>query len=405
MFMASHCCKAISAPYLTPRTPAGRSYQGNHIARPRPVRLGNRKAALLRRASGVWCNDLWRSSCSVGALALALVVGASGDLAAKGGDSDDGQGIITFQIENDVIAGTDRNYTNGGRLTYLSPEVTPEHWSGRAAAALPTFGYGDKVRYSFSLGQSMFTPEDTGEETLIVGDRPYAAWLYGRAAVLFYDDARDDAGDLVSTGQLQTLAVDLGIVGPWALGEEVQNNFHNLIGVEEAEGWANQIENEPGIMISYESAWRNALQFPSFGDFGVEFMPHLGVTLGNVMTYGAVGGSARIGFNLPDDFGPPRIQPSLPGSGFFRPSDGVGFYFFGGVESRAVARNIFLDGNSFRDSHSIDRNYFVGDAQFGAAVTYGDVRLTLAQVLRSPEIEGSATDRFASLSLSYRLDF
>ena len=333
-------------------------------------------------------------------MALAL----AGGPAASAERADD-LGIVTVQVENDVIAGTDRNYTNGLRASYLSPEVPRDHWSFEAARLIPTFSENDEVRYNFSVGQSIFTPEDTDRRELIRGDRPYAGWAYGRFAVLFYDDERDDQGDLISNGQLQTLAVDIGIVGPWALGEEVQNNFHNLIGVEESNGWANQLENEPGLMISYESAWRNLIERPKLHDFGFDLIPHVGFTLGNVMTYGAAGGAMRVGFNLPKDFGPPRIQPGLPGSGYFEPSDGLGLYLFGGVEGRAVARNIFLDGNTFRDSHSIDRNVFVGDLQVGVAATYGDVRLSLAQVMRSPEIEGGPTDRFGALSLSYRFDF
>lgn len=64
----------------------------------------------------------------------------------------------------------------------------------------------------------------------------------------------------------------------------------------------------------------------------------------------------RLGQRLPLDYGPPRIQPSLPGSGFFvPPQDRFGWYLFAGVEGRAVARNIFLDGNTFRDSRSVDK--------------------------------------------------
>src|SRR3546814_8870959 len=103
-------------------------------------------------------------------------------------------------------------------------------------------------------------------------------------------------------------------------------------------------------------------------NLGVDVTPHLGAALGNVYTYGAGGLTLRFGEDLPDDYGPPRIRPALPGSDYFRPTDDFGWYFFAGAEGRIVARNIFLDGNTFKDSHSVDKRPLVADLQAGIAV-------------------------------------
>src|SRR3546814_17784538 len=102
-------------------------------------------------------------------------------------------------------------------------------------------------------------------------------------------------------------------------------------------------------------------------NLGVDVTPHLGAALGNVYTYGAGGLTLRFGEDLPDDYGPPRIRPALPGSDYFRPTDDFGWYFFAGAEGRIVARNIFLDGNTFKDSHSVDKRPLVADLQAGLA--------------------------------------
>jgi hypothetical protein len=70
------------------------------------------------------------------------------------------------------------------------------------------------------------------------------------------------------------------------------------------------------------------------------------------------------------------------------------------MDGRAVARNIFLDGNTFTDSHSIDKEGLVGEMRFGLAVLLGRYRLTYARVNRSEEFEGQASNRFGSLTLS-----
>jgi len=98
---------------------------------------------------------------------------------------------------------------------------------------------------------------------------------------------------------LENLELDAGIVGPGWLAKRAQNDFHQFIGSARAQGWGNQLQNEPGIMLSYERLWR----LPLAGDpnNGIDFVPQLGVTTGNVMTYGDVGGLLRIGKGLRAD--------------------------------------------------------------------------------------------------------
>jgi hypothetical protein len=135
----------------------------------------------------------------------------------------------------------------------------------------------------------------------------------------------------------------------------------------------------------------------------LDFTPHLGAALGNVFTYGNAGGTLRYGKRLPDGYGPPRIQPGLPGTGDFSPGSGFGWYLFAGIEGRAVGRNIFLDGNTFRDSRSVDKKRLVGDLQFGFVLDWSDVCLGYTHVLRTREFRTQGSnDGFGSLILSVK---
>jgi hypothetical protein len=92
------------------------------------------------------------------------------------------------------------------------------------------------------------------------------------------------------------------------------------------------------------------------------------------------------------------------GQVFFVPRKDFGWYLFTGAEGRAVARNIFLDGNTFRDSRSVEKKLFVGDLQFGIAFTWSNVRLSYTHVLRTREFKiQDERDDFGALSLSIRL--
>ena len=86
-----------------------------------------------------------------------------------------------------------------------------------------------------------------------------------------------------------------------------------------------------------------------------------------------------------------------------QPREDFEWYVFTGLEGRAVGRDIFLDGNTFRDSRSVDKRIFVGDFQAGVAVVYRGIRVALTQVWRSEEFYGqSGRQKFGSLSVSFR---
>ncbi len=306
-------------------------------------------------------------------------------------DEEDDAGILTFNFENDYFADRDRHFTNGVRFSWLSAEEEIPKWLYSFSELLPFFDESGQKRYSLSVGQNIFTPRDITRSDLIVSDRPYAGWSYLGFGII------SDKGTSYDNIQLT-----VGVVGPSSGSELSQKRVHEWTDSQDPKGWSHQLSDELGVILRYETKWRNIYQFSPFG-LAMDFTPHLGGAIGNVYTYAATGLTARIGYDLPSDFGPPRIQPSLPGSDFFVPTKQVGWYLFAGAEGRAIARNIFLDGNTFDDSHSVDRKGFVGDIQAGVAFTYGDLRIAYTHVVRSKEFkQQQARDKFGALSVSVR---
>jgi len=71
------------------------------------------------------------------------------------------------------------------------------------------------------------------------------------------------------------------------------------------------------------------------------------------------------------------------------------------VDGRAVARNIFLDGNTIRDSHSVNKKRWVGDAAVGIAANFGVYKIAFVRVFRSQEFAGQASaPRYGSITIS-----
>jgi lipid A 3-O-deacylase len=311
--------------------------------------------------------------------------------------ADDPGYVFSVQLENDFFGGgTDRHFTHGTRIEYLTK---PIGWITDWANRLPWLRFGDekevdtdsiKGRASFSIGQNMYTPENTFTSQLLPKERPYAGWLYLGAGLVA--NKRDSRYDKVQ--------LEIGMVGPASIAEKTQRFWHSMWGIHVPEGWDNQLRNEPGVVLYYEQARRYVKRDVLF-NLEIDIVPHFGGSLGNVYTYAAAGFILRLGPDLKDDFGPPRIQPSLPGAGYFRPEKGLNYYIFTGLEGRAVIRNIFLDGNTFTDSHSVDKKLFVGDLQAGLAFQWDRFQLSYTQIYRTKEYKGqNNADIYGSLNLS-----
>jgi hypothetical protein len=322
-------------------------------------------------------------------VSLLLGVAVAVPVFARCAEAADDSGILTVQFENDVVADSDGQFTHGTRLAWMSPEGQVPDWAAQIAGWIPRFAEVSTKRIVYSLGQSIFTPDDITIKESIPDDRPYAGWLYAGIG-------------LVSVGEhvLDNLELNVGVVGPASFAEQTQTTFHRWFGFDRPEGWDHQIENELGIQLYFERKWR-AWQSFGVGGLGGDVVPHVGVALGNVLTHGAAGLTLRIGDDLPNDYGPPRIRPSLPGSDYFEPHDLLAWYLFVGAEGRAVGRDIFLDGNTFRDSHSVDKKTFVADFQTGIAFFIGRVRIAYTHVLRTREFEGQDDpEQFGAFSIS-----
>jgi hypothetical protein len=307
--------------------------------------------------------------------------------------------------ENDFFAGTDERYTNGMKLTWISGDLKRYADDERLPSfVLPYLGIlpfvnepGQQYNVGLSLGQNMYTPRNTQTEEAQPGDRPYAGWSYLSLAL-----------HAKNATQLDTFETTLGIVGPSSLADETQNNYHTLMGFSRTEGWRHQVHDEPGLLLSWQRTLR--VQRLDLGhDLAWDFLPHFRATAGNVQTHAAAGFETRIGYRLPWDFGTSLIQPgggvsapAAPGDSRLGQDTLFGLHLFAGAEGRAVARDIFLDGNTWENSPSVPKKPFVADVMAGIGLVLGPAKLTYTQVLRTEEFDGqNGPQMFGSVSLAW----
>ena len=305
-------------------------------------------------------------------------------------------------FENDLFSGTDSNYTNGVKYSLISPDLSPHAEQGLVPRKvlelihklpyLRDSGPEYSHQAEFSFGQSMYTPSDTSRSDLVGDDRPYAGWSY---VGLAYHRKTQFVDHL---DFLDSVEVQLGIVGPQAYAKQTQDLVHDLRGIDRANGWDNQLKNEPGLVVAFERKWLFYPKSPNV--FTADAIVHTGAAVGNVATYFNAGLEVRYGLNLPRSFGVSLIRAA--GSTLFKPLKKPSLYLFGAVDGRYVMRDIFLDGNTFTDSHSVDKKAWVADLAAGVTLSHGNLMLTYSHVTRTSEFAGQDdAHNFGSMTLSF----
>ena len=278
---------------------------------------------------------------------------------------------LELRLDNDQFALTpaddERWYTHGffARATYdaaADADAPDSRVLAAWCAALIGCDPGARSLRTVSLEQTIHAPAYPGTPAPQPQDRPFAATL---AVGL----------EVASEGERtrQALALRLGVVGPAALGEQVQNTLHGLIGETSAAGWPWQLRAQPLVELGWSRLVRHDLPAA-----GLDWVSRTAATLGTPITQAAVGAMLRVG--------EPPAAPGWPGEP--APLERGGrWHVFAGAEARAVARNVLIDGERYGGAVSeIRRESWGGDLFAGVSLAPDrDWRVEFTAALRAVE--------------------
>lgn len=249
--------------------------------------------------------------------------------------------------ENDFIADDDSGYTNGigyswGYQGFGSMRRSPlPDWLKLIGSPLPAYNDPTKQHaISYRVAQAMFTPADIDVEELIVEDRPYAGLLLWRASTHHFDHQLS-----------QRYGLTLGVVGPASGAEQVQNAIHQLIGVNQAEGWDHQLANELVFALSTEQL-RRMHQGNLSQKIEYDWILAGRADAGTLHSELGIGLGFRFGRNLDSSFAGAGIMPTRnpnPMTWSLRRE----WHTFINLYASYVFNDITLDGNTFKDSHAV----------------------------------------------------
>lgn len=247
------------------------------------------------------------------------------------------------------------------------------------------------------LGQQIYTPSDIQTLSPFEMDRPYAGFLYSGLAL-----------HSKTATILDTREIVLGVVGPSAKAEFAQNTVHDLRDIPTAKGWDNQLHNEPAVRFSWQRKWRQyRMEWLEIMDH--DLITHAGMTLGNLRTSVSTGGEIRFGYNIPKDFGSDIIRagagvsaPINRHSGSGKPT--FGMHMFAGCQVEAVFHDIFLDGNTWEDSPSVDKKPLIADLSIGFSFNVDMFKLTYRHLFRTKQFDNQKQGQIIG-SLTLTLSF
>ena len=250
---------------------------------------------------------------------------------------------------------------------------------------------------SVSFGQNIYTPYDIEREDLLEDDRPYAGISYFTFAM---HQKRDQTMD--------TFEFLLGIVGPSSLAAKMQKFVHSLYRGTQPQGWHHQLKNEIVFSMIFDKKWR-IFKFREGKKIEYDLIGHAGVSLGTMMTAAASGWQFRFGSNLPQDFGTFLLRPGGESGALFvdqayhrTDTERSGVYGYIYLVGHAVFRNIFLDGNTFKASHHVDKYPFVGDVVLGLVVSHKRFKFSYAYVYRTKQFKTQSKPQiFGAINISY----
>jgi lipid A 3-O-deacylase len=298
------------------------------------------------------------------------------------------KGVFAFFIENDVFALSDGGYTNGVDLTWLSPALGP---AGRVPRWLNALSRrfslsrdpGTRRFVSVGVDLSMYTPEDITRRDLVADDRPYAGVF--RASLGFH---------LRRGSFMDSFRFEAGIVGPHSFAGDIQKFFHRTFGWTYPEGWEHQLKDEPFLAVAYDRRWKVRAAAVSAG-LDWELIGHAGGDFSNLFTGLGGGLEVRAGWKLPSDFGTSLLGPASGAGILFEdrewPRSGpghTGFYLFAGIEAHAVARDLLLDGNTFRSSPRVDKIPFTADITTGLSLRHKRLKASMLYAYQTRRFRG-----------------
>lgn len=273
---------------------------------------------------------------------------------------------ITILWENDFLnfLRSDRYYTNGARIGYTSKEYdyfnedNPMSWAKNVS--IVSYNKPHITRFHMSINQEMYTPATHGPG-IGKNDHPYGGFLYLNTGI--FNRTADTE---------EHIGIKLGVVGSYSLAGQLQTFLHSSTGQLVFAEWdKSQLNNEFIFNPYYQITLRKYIFKTK--PFSMDILGTFDTALGNADTHFGAYGLIRLGHNLDNDFGMPKMNLEQD----YAPvhSDKFSIYVFAGGGAKVTLHNIFVKGNSVQSDLGYNLSILRYEASAGLVMSFYGVRL------------------------------
>lgn len=273
---------------------------------------------------------------------------------------------ITILWENDFLnfLKSDRYYSNGTRIGYTSKEYdyfnedNPMSWAKNVS--IVSYNKPHITRFHMSINQEMYTPATHGPG-IGKNDHPYGGFLYLNTGI--FNRTADTE---------EHIGIKLGVVGSYSLAGQLQTFLHSSTGQLVFAEWdKSQLNNEFIFNPYYQITLRKYIFKTK--PFSMDILGTFDTALGNADTHFGAYGLIRLGHNLDNDFGMPKMNLEQD----YAPvhSDKFSIYIFAGGGAKVTLHNIFVKGNSVQSDLGYNLSILRYEASAGLVMSFYGVRL------------------------------
>lgn len=273
---------------------------------------------------------------------------------------------ITILWENDFLnfLKSDRYYSNGARIGYTSKEYdyfnedNPMSWAKNVS--IVSYNKPHITRFHMSINQEMYTPATHGPG-IGKNDHPYGGFLYLNTGI--FNRTADTE---------EHIGIKLGVVGSYSLAGQLQTFLHSSTGQLVFAEWdKSQLNNEFIFNPYYQITLRKYIFKTK--PFSMDILGTFDTALGNADTHFGAYGLIRLGHNLDNDFGIPKMNLEQD----YAPvhSDKFSIYVFAGGGAKVTLHNIFVKGNSVQSDLGYNLSILRYEASAGLVMSFYGVRL------------------------------
>jgi lipid A 3-O-deacylase len=282
-----------------------------------------------------------------------------------------------FNYDNDYFTKTDEYYSQGITFDYVNPAIKKF-----PLAKLLLKPYKTVPQYGVTFNLFGYTPTSITSDSILYGDRPFNASISLKTFLIQAD----------STQQQQvSAAFSIGIMGPAALGYQIQDNIHRWLKNTLPKGWQYQTQND--IIINYQINYEKQLLSTA-----TNFL--LNATA--EARLGTLNNKLSGGFNFMAGRFNKRFMPVT------NKKQKAEYYFYGQGRVNFIGYDASLQGGLFNQTSDYtiaasDVNRVTFQADAGVIVNFKKLYLSYTQSFLTKEFKTGTYHRWGGISIGFAL--